>query len=166
MRVSGRSSTARFDGYVCQPARMGFQALLELGQRYDVLLVPDGERGPPTRAPLAYSGLLAEEFGLQSFGSIPACGCPGGAQRATARCSGARVRLRAGALPSTVGQADAAGAYELRVRGGRFEVRVVPPESSGLPEAQLPESTGLRHRRRRRPTCASTSPTPPPATSG
>jgi hypothetical protein len=53
------------------------------------------------------------------------------------------VRLRSGALPSTVGESAADGSYELRARGGRFEVRVLPPETSGLPEAQLPQSIGL-----------------------
>ena len=144
VRVSGRSSTARFDGYVVPSRRMGFQALLELGQRYDVLLVPDAQGPPAARAPLAYSGLLAEEFGLQSFRVNPGTRVAGVVLNSDGTpLAGARVRLRSGALPSTVGQTDAAGVYELRVRGGRFEVRVVPPDSSGLPEAQLPESTGF-----------------------
>ncbi len=143
VRIAGRSSTARLDGYVVPSRRMGFRALLELGQRYDVLLVPDGEPGQPARAPLAHAGLLAEEFGLQSFRVDRGIAVSGAVAIAAGPLRGARVRLRAGALPSTVGETGDGGRYALQARAGQFEVRVLPPEGSGLPEAQLPQSAGV-----------------------
>src|SRR5262249_3227260 len=57
--------------------------------------------------------------------------------------TGARVLLRAGPLPSTVGLTDARGGYTLWARGSdRFGVTVVPPATSGLPEANVAASDG------------------------
>jgi hypothetical protein len=144
VRIAGRTSTARFDGYVVPSRRMGFQALLELGQRYDLLLVPDRAPDGVIRAPLAFPDVRAEEFGLLSFQVDRGASLQGAVRAGERPLPGARVRLRAGMLPSTVGETGADGQYGLQVRGGaQYEVRVVPPESSGLPEAQLPQSSGV-----------------------
>jgi hypothetical protein len=144
VRVAARTSTARFDGYVLPgERRMGFQTLLDLGQRYDVLLVPDRVAGAVARAPLAYLSLTAEQLRLQSYRVDPGIRLRGTVRGPGGPVAGARIRLRSGALPSTVGESAADGTFELRARGGRFEVRVLPPEASGLPEAQLPQSIGL-----------------------
>ena len=51
--------------------------------------------------------------------------------------SGARVLLRAGGLPSTIGASDGAGAFELRARPGTWSGVVLPPPGSTLPEAHV-----------------------------
>jgi hypothetical protein len=53
---------------------------------------------------------------------------------------GARVMLTRGRLPSTMGVADAAGLFSVRVQSGTgFGVSVSPPEGTGLPDLELPD---------------------------
>jgi len=59
-----------------------------------------------------------------------------------AAVSGATVILRAGALPSTVGQSDATGAFMLLARPGSFSAAVVPPDAALLPEAHADADAG------------------------
>jgi hypothetical protein len=53
---------------------------------------------------------------------------------------GARVLLRASALPSTFGTADGMGAFALRARPGLHTLIVLPPPGSSLPEARVDDA--------------------------
>jgi hypothetical protein len=136
--------TARHEGYITSGVggERGFTALL-YGDGYNVLVIPDGTS--PVRAPILYpsrtrTGLYTATYrideGAPFAGNIVLAGAP---------LPNARVRLRDGLLMSTVGKADALGAFRLRLRpdGRRFEARVIPPDDSGLPEALLPQETGV-----------------------
>jgi hypothetical protein len=95
------------------------------------------------RAPRLYAGLYTEQIQLQDFVILEGTSVSGTVSRGGLPLSGVKVRLRDGLLTSTIGTSDSSGRYGLRVRGGRFEVRVVPPADSGLPEALLAQSAGI-----------------------
>jgi hypothetical protein len=144
IQLRSRTSTVRVETFRDNnlPGRpaLPFEARLdERRQVYDLLIIPV----PGTRAPRLYTGLVPDQFGLQNYVMVPGTRVSGTISAGGVPLPGARLRLRDGLLPSTIGESGANGAYELRVRGGRFEIRVLPPPTSGLPEATLPESAGV-----------------------
>ena len=56
---------------------------------------------------------------------------------------GARVLLREGIRPSTMGVSDAAGKFQLWTRSGVASAIIVAPADSGLPEARVAETPGI-----------------------
>ncbi|HET6151094.1 MAG TPA: hypothetical protein VFH68_26395 [Polyangia bacterium] len=56
--------------------------------------------------------------------------------------AGARMILRRGSLPSTVGISDGSGEMTLWARSGTWAAFIVPPVGSGLPEAQVAVAAG------------------------
>jgi hypothetical protein len=135
IRVSSRQSSVRFEWN--NDSTRKFLADLDHRHLYDVLVVPSRAGYAPAliggRSP---SELRAENFmldaGVTVRGTVRAGPTPG------APLPGARVLLRAGALPSTIGTSGADGGFELRARAASFEAVVLPPPDSGLPEARLP----------------------------
>jgi hypothetical protein len=141
VRVTGYDVTARFEAYVDHPppGSNGFVAQLDGTRKYDLLIVPD------VKLPIAPVGLHAlrpdqlrqqlaqlqprfEGGGKPITGTVSAAG---------AGLGGARVRLRAGAVPSTVGTANTTGAFELRARSGPVAVQIGAPPESGLPDVTI-----------------------------
>ena len=122
--------------------RGAFKADLDPRLVYDVLIVPEGSEAPALIRGSSSAQLRAEPFmfdpGLLVSGGIfsRATGMPAGSPDAPV--NGARVFMRAGELPSTIGTSDAAGRFELRARPGNFQISVLPAAGSGLPEARLP----------------------------
>jgi hypothetical protein len=116
--------------------------LTVLDDSYDLLVIPD-ERGPKQFAPTLTVNQALSIFtqpyaqvtldpGVVVSGNVTAAG-------GTA-VEGARVMLTRGRLPSTVGVVDASGGFSVRVQSGAgFGVSVAPPESSGLPDLELPD---------------------------
>src|SRR5205823_2123813 len=105
---------------------------------YEVLVIPDR----PV-APQVFTGLPAElgQYAYKLDDGVPISGRITGAKGPVAN---ARLLLRAGSLPSTVGIADATGAFTLRARSGDFAAVVVPPSGAGLPEAHIALGNGLQ----------------------
>src|SRR5262249_10171803 len=56
---------------------------------------------------------------------------------------GARILLRAGALPSTVGTSGKNGEFKVGARAGLVSVIVLPPAGAHLPEAVVTEAVGV-----------------------
>jgi hypothetical protein len=114
--------------------------LTVLDDSYDVLLIPD-EAGPTRFAPTlsvnqALSSLtpanarLTLDPGVEVTGSVTVGG--------VSAVKDARVMLTRGRLPSTIGLADAAGAFTVRVQAGDgFGLSVAAPVASGLPDLEL-----------------------------
>ena len=152
VRVTSPQSTSRLEGWVTGTAggakfrrRVDASSIL---RTFDVLVVPDvptAMTGQPVLPPKLFSGLRLDQFPVTTFMIEAGARVEGTTRLGTAPLGNARLRLRAGLLPSTVGWTNTAGSYELFARPapGRFEVRVLPPSDSGLPEAILPESSGL-----------------------
>ncbi len=148
VQLRSRTSTTRLEGFVdaSLPIRRnaGFEARVdERRQVYDLLVIPAPDTSAGIRAPRVYTELMPEQFQLQDYVMLPGTKVSGTISAAGVPLGAAKVRLRDGPLPSTIGDTSASGAYELRSRGGRFEVRVLPAPNTGLPEAQLPESAGV-----------------------
>ena len=144
VQISSPTSTARYEAYLdTRVSRPFFDAPLIRGNSYNVLIVPDNLVGSTPRAPIVFRNLSWDAFASTSFQVDPGMAIAGKVFSSTGPLDKSRVRLRDELLPSTVGTTDANGAYRLQTRGGRFEARVVPPPSSGLPEAQLPRSAGI-----------------------
>ena len=114
--------------------------LTVLDDSYDVLVIPD-ESGTKRFAPtLAVNQALATltpadakltlDPGVVVTGSVTVGG--------VSAVEGAWVMLTRGRLPSTIGVADAGGAFSVRVQSGDgFGVSVSAPEASGLPDLEL-----------------------------
>ncbi len=157
VQLRSRDSTARLEGFIdaSLPIRrnFGFRARLDVSmsnQKYDLLVIPAPDTGAGIRPPQLYPELSHPDIQLQDYVMQPGTRVSGTISAAGVPLPAARVRLRDGLLPSTIGTTTGNGGYELRVRGGRFEmrvrrfeVRVLPPPGTGLPEALLPESAGV-----------------------
>jgi hypothetical protein len=105
------------------------------GSLYDVLVVPLDSHVAPALFPSRTAGGVAAlsvvlDPGLSIAGTL---GVEGGSSAAP----GAMVILHADGLPSTVGDSDAAGAFSLLARSGRFSAAIVPAPGDTLPEAHV-----------------------------
>jgi hypothetical protein len=149
VQLRARNATTRLEGFVDTTVGdrpvSGFHTRLDESQPvlYDLLVIPVPGTTAGVRAPRLYAGITAAQFSVQDFALDRGTLVSGTVSVAGVPLASARVRLRDGLLTSTIGDSNPAGGYELRVRAGRFEIRVSPPPASGLPEAQLPESAGL-----------------------
>jgi hypothetical protein len=144
VRVSGRNSSARFEGYVdasVDRAR-GFQATLGVGGHYDVLIVPDTAVNATVIAPRGYLNLDPPGIKLELFELRPGTLISGRVRAAGVGLEAARVRLRAGIVPSTVGTTQTDGSFQLRGRSGEHEITVLAPPDSGLPDAVFDQGAG------------------------
>jgi hypothetical protein len=137
IRISSPRTSVRFEGNNLLQA---FRADLHPTFPYDVLIVPEG-----SEAPVLITGRTAAMLRGDPFMFDPGLAVAGTVQRTEAAgaqpVAGARVYLRAGNLPSSIGQTGATGTFELRARDGAFQVSVLPAVGSGLPEARLPDGT-------------------------
>jgi hypothetical protein len=114
-----------------------FLPALVTDRLYDLLIIPDGAVAPQLLSgPLNdITQRLAVSDGISIMG--------------TARDDSdhpvvdARVLLRKGDVPSTVGPSDASGRFTVRARAGTLSAVVVPPPGSGLPEARVPSTPGI-----------------------
>jgi hypothetical protein len=104
---------------------------------YDVLVVPLFLPDAPI-APMLFPGSTAGRVAALAV-ILDQGTAVSGTTRAGAGAAvvGAKVVLRAGALPSTIGTSDATGAFALRARAGRFSALILPPDGSPLPEARV-----------------------------
>jgi hypothetical protein len=100
---------------------------------YDVLIVP-ADAGV---APLLFSGRTAARVAVLPAVVDPDVPVVGSlAVEGGAPVKNAAVLLRDGALPSTLGTTDAAGAFALRARAGAFSAAILPA-GGALPEARV-----------------------------
>jgi hypothetical protein len=114
-------------------------ASLVPNQLYDVLVVPDGGW-----APLLVTGLPDVIGQSQSLAITAGASIAGTARDGNGKAvANARVILRDGLLPSTVGVTDGAGAFGVSVRAGTFAAVITPPASAGLYEAHVASSPGI-----------------------
>ena len=129
LRVSLPSSGFSIEG---DTLREPFAAQLLSEVTYDLLIVPSNNdaiapdliSGPPRNW-----GALALDAGIPVSATLR----DGGGRAVT----GARLVLRRGELPSTIGVSDQNGALALRARRGTLAAYIVPPVSSGLPRVSV-----------------------------
>jgi hypothetical protein len=112
-------------------------ALTLVAGSYDLLVVPDGDVAPllvAGRDPsqLAAAMPLALPRGIAISGTV--------VDDAGAPLPGARVVLRAGVLPSTMGTSLADGAFTLRAGPGSYGATIVQQSGDGVLELTIPES--------------------------
>jgi hypothetical protein len=138
VRLTSPSVTFDLEAYTGTAA---FIAPLAPDLTYDVLVVPDG-----AVAPLRVAGDPAT---LQMMLGPTATVSPGLAVTGTALHAngtpvvGARVLLRNGEVPSTVGVTGVDGQFSLSARDGTLSAEIVPPDGSGLPTAEVPAGVVL-----------------------
>ena len=112
-------------------------ASLVSDQTYNVLVVPDGGW-----APLLVTGtpdVLGQNLQITAGVSVTGTSLDGNGQPV----ENARVILRDGLLPSTVGVTDGAGAFAVSARAGVFSAVISPPAGAGLNEAHVAASPGI-----------------------
>jgi hypothetical protein len=133
VRVSLLSSGVTVDGYT---ANGPVDAYLLSPGAYDVLIVPDGDLAPVVfTASAVQVPTLSVDPGTYVDGTIlDGDGAP---------VAGARVVLRAGMRPSTVGISDGNGRFSVRTRPGIQSAVIVPPVAAGLPEARVSIDSGM-----------------------
>ena len=109
---------------------------------YNVVVIPDDD----TPAPVLLSGqTLFDLQGGAAFTFDAGTWVAGYVLDASALpVTDAQVGLRSGVLPSGIGTADGFdGRFTLLARPGDQAVEIAPPESTGLPRVQIPESALL-----------------------
>ncbi|HET6281852.1 MAG TPA: carboxypeptidase-like regulatory domain-containing protein, partial [Polyangia bacterium] len=134
VRISSAVSRVALEGYT---GRQSVDVVLLPYIRYDVLLVPDGPFAPKllSNTPDMLPRMIEFDPGTPVTGrALDGRGQP---------VVDARVVLRAGARPSTVGRSDASGAFDLLTRGGTMSVEVNAPDGSGLPNLRVAAVPGV-----------------------
>ncbi|HEY2903240.1 MAG TPA: hypothetical protein VGL59_21840 [Polyangia bacterium] len=113
---------------------------LLLQREYDLLLIPSRAFAP--KLLIGTTATLASAVKSLSFD--PGITVSGQAQRDDGSpVVGARLVLRDGARPSTVGISDGGGAFSLLTRDGAVSVEIDAPDGSGLPDAQVSAAAGI-----------------------
>ncbi len=107
---------------------------------YDVVVIPDDD----TPAPVLLSGQTLFDLQASSAFTFDAGTWVAGyvLDASALPVTDAQVGLRADVLPSGIGTADGFdGRFTLLARPGDQAVEIAPPESTGLPRVQIPQST-------------------------
>jgi len=109
-------------------------------RQYDVLLVPTlAEVAPQLLGSLLPAQLMGESLTLD-----PGVTVSGQAQRADGSpVANARMVLRDGSRPSTIGTSDASGSFTLLTRPGVMSAEIAAPNASGLPDAHVAGGPGV-----------------------
>lgn len=128
LRVSLPSSGFSIEG---DSLRQPFAAHLLSEVTYDLLIVPSDN---DAIAPDLISGTPRNWGALALDPGIPVSAT---LRDAAGPVTGARLVLRRGELPSTIGVSDQSGALALRARAGTLAAYIVPPVSSGLPRISV-----------------------------
>lgn len=129
VRISSPQSGLSIEGSTSHGA---LPARLFPDQVYDLLIVPDDPSYAPdlfTATPSALAVALMVDPGTPVTGLVLG---PDGAP-----LEGARMLLKRGSRPSTIGFSDASGTLTLRTRPGVMSAIVLPPPGSGLPQATV-----------------------------
>jgi hypothetical protein len=119
---------------------------------YDILLVPQTDASTKVFPPFLVASKLAQEFRPDDFDVAQGVTLRGTLRGPAGPAAGARLVLRADAtaavtlpLPSTVGSADATGAYSLSASVGTlFSAVVVPPSGTSLPQVTIVDCIDLQ----------------------
>lgn len=135
IRISSARSSLRLEGY---NGRAPYRAPLSALVSYDVLLIPY-----EPIAPALFGDVTPTQIGALSFSLDDGVLVTGRVSNALGAVAGARVLLRSGPLPSTLGLSAVDGTFSVRARGDGLEVLVMPPAGSGLPEAHVAGSPGF-----------------------
>jgi hypothetical protein len=150
VRVSPQGSTWTFDG--ASTSDQPLRALLDPLHTYDILVIPQTELSTKVFPPFLVASKLAQEFRPDDFDVAEGVTIQGTLRGPDGPAAGARLLLRADAtdpvtlpLPSTVGSADASGAYSLRASAGTlFSAVVVPPSDTSLPQVTIADCIDLQ----------------------
>ena len=140
IRISSPQSSVRFEGNNLSGA---FMADLNQTILWDVLIVPEGtDAAPVLLVGRSVPQLQVEAEMLKLDPGLPVVGTIQRTQAGVPQpVTDARVFLRAGNLPSSIGRSKENGTFELWARDGAFQMSVFPAPGSGLPEARLPDGT-------------------------
>ncbi len=149
VRISPHGSTWTIDG--ASTSDQAMSALLHPALTYDVLVVPQAGTAPQL-PPFLVAPKLAQGFRPSDFDVAAGVTLTGTLRGPSGPAAGARILLHADAnppvtlpLPSTVGIADATGAYSLRASTGTlFSAVVVPPSGTSLPQVTVANAIDLR----------------------
>ncbi len=155
VRISPQGSTWTFDG--ASTSDQPLRALLDPLHTYDVLVVPQTDISTNLLPPFLVASKLAQEFRPADFDVAQGVTLRGTLRGPGGPAAGARVLLRVDAsgsvtlpLPSTVGSADASGAYSLQASAGAlFSAVVVPPSGTSLPQVTIADCIDLQNDRER-----------------
>jgi hypothetical protein len=150
VRVSPHGSTWTIDG--ASGSDQPLRALLHPLLTYDVLVIPQADASTDVFPPFLVASKLAQEFRPDDFDVAAGVTLQGTLRGPGGPAAGARLLLDADAtapvtlpLPSTVGSADATGAYSLRASAGSlFSAVVVPPSGSSLPQVTIADCIDLQ----------------------
>lgn len=111
------------------------------GNVYDVLLVPKEGNVAPLRASASLTDSPVSFEPRQLTQGTPVRGSVLNGNGTPV--VGARVLLRDGLRPSTMGVSDAAGKFQLWTRPGVASAIIMAPVDSGLPEARVADTPGI-----------------------
>ncbi|HET6149281.1 MAG TPA: hypothetical protein VFH68_17215 [Polyangia bacterium] len=128
LRVSRPASNFSLEGDTLH-GPFSVQLLAEVS--YDLLIVPNDAVAPDllTGVPSSFAARTSLDPGVPVTATLHDVG--------SRPVAGARMVLRRGALPSTVGISDQSGALSLLARAGTLAAFIVPPVGAGLPRMSV-----------------------------
>jgi hypothetical protein len=135
VRITSPSFAFELEGYT---GRGALVAPLATAFPYDVLVVPDDT----SLAPLIVSG--SPDVVTAKMAIVPGAAVTGTMHDGDGNAvAGARMVLRNGERPSTIGESGADGSFALTTRDGALSADVFAPAGSGLPDAHVASSPGV-----------------------
>jgi hypothetical protein len=106
---------------------------------YSILVVPAGDFAPAVYTANSPASIVTDlKFALDRGAPVS-----GVVKSSDGPVQNARVLLRAGALPSSIGRADSTGRFGLRARAGVFTVSILPPIGTPLPNVRVADAITL-----------------------
>jgi hypothetical protein len=140
VRLTSRDSTFRWENHTQNSNGIvqGYTAQLNPLYSYDVLVVPD--RG---FAPFMKKGVSALMLNTTPIEVTTGSSVRGKITFGNERQAAARILLRNGPTPSTLGTADANGSFSLLSSQGTFGAYIRPSDQSNLPDLTLSETDGI-----------------------
>ncbi|HEY4186049.1 MAG TPA: hypothetical protein VGP07_13325 [Polyangia bacterium] len=128
VRISSPANSFVIEG---ETSRTPIMTVLRPQQTYDLLVVPSDPYAPlllPSSFPASWATVDIDQGTPVTAQMLTSDGAP---------VPDARLILKSGILPSTIGVSDSGGSMTLWTRPGTMSATVVPPDGTGLPQANI-----------------------------
>lgn len=141
VRLTSKTSTFRWEIHTIDPNNVvqAYMAQLDPFLEYEVLVVPEGNF-----APFMLQGRQnADTLNATPIKVLAGTPVKGEITNSGSAVAGARILLRSGDTPSTLGTSNAAGAFSILSSKGTFGATIRGADQTDLPDLTLSEAEGI-----------------------